>query len=349
MSAGIKIHPKRYNIDLSSSESSEEERDSDVSADEDGGEGIASKVNGQETKQGAQGHRDVDSKKTNKKKKKKDDDNHGKKDYNAYRQDLKDGIMKMVMDEVLPDIGAYDLDSAMTKKRSMNLQGPCNQILKFFGCLELTLHETILTGYEQDLEKKVTKICDECYKLNTKPDPYLNEMDHLLNQSPLSMSVKTKNEVMVAILLNHNVITDCPDTDTGRYPIMFSVLNGTHSISAALLAKGASVNVCDFKSVTPLMLAALKNDVRHCDMLCAKLSDVDAQDQNGWTPLHYAAYGDATKAAYYLVQEGASRNIKDRNKRKALNIARHMGFGETVAVLEDVKSRIAFAVGDDED
>jgi ankyrin repeat protein len=345
MSAAVmKIHPKRYSIDFSSSESSADERDSDAS-DEEEGEGLGSKLSGPESKQETL---DCAGGKKMKKKKKNKNENNGKKDYNAYRQDLKDSIMKMVMDEVLPDIGSYDLDNAMTKKRSTNLQGPCNQILKFFGCLDLTLHETILTGYEQDVEKKVTKICDECYKLNTKPDSYLNEVDHELNQSPLSMAVKTKNDVMVAILLNHNVITDCPDMDTGRYPLMFSILNGTHNISAALLAKGASVNVCDFKSVTPLMLAALRNDVRHCGMLCAKLSDVDAQDQNGWTPLHYAAYGNATKSAHYLVQEGASRTIKDRNKRKALNIARHMGFGETVAVLEDLKSRIAFEMGDED-
>jgi len=264
-----------------------------------------------------------------------------------YRHQLKERIIKTVMDEVLPDIGAYDLDSSMATKTTI-LSGVCIEILKFFGCAKLTLHETALTGNERWLDRKIKEIQDECEKKNTLPAAIINEYDAVYQQTALSMVVKGNRFDMVDLLLAGGAKPDLCDLDTGRSPLLYSVLNGTHGISNLLLNRGASVDMADSNSVTPLMLACLKDDIIHCRMLVAKLSDFDAQDNNGWTPLHYCAYGNAPECALYLVGEGARRDLRDRNKKKALHIARHQKYGEVISVLEDVKARIAFAMGEED-
>jgi len=266
-----------------------------------------------------------------------------------YRAEVRDRVMKVVMTEVLPDIGAYDLDAQVVSRKS-KWEGPYTTplklFLKFMGCWPLNLHETILTGNAGYIDKKINQIIDFCEKTNTDPKVEINCYDDKFKQTPLSMAVKTKNLDFVDMILSQGGIPDFPDMETGRTPLIFSVLHKTHYISQALIRNGASVNLCDTKCVTPLMIAAVNNDPQHCKMLCDKLADFDAQDENGMTPLHFAAYGNAADAAAYLIKQGARRDIKDMNKRKAIHLARFLNHGNAVAALEDIKTRIADAEDD---
>lgn len=265
-----------------------------------------------------------------------------------YRAEVRDMVMKVVMNEVLPDIGSYDVNATVISRKSKYngpFWGPVKMVLKFLGCWPLNLHEIILNGNFNQIEKKCKKIMEMCEKQNLDPKQEINCFDDVFKQTPLSLTVKTKNPDFVLLILSQGGIPDFPDMETGRTPLMFSVLNGTYSISESLIQYGASVNMCDNKCVTPLMLAAVNNDARHCKLLCDKLADFDAQDENGMTPLHFAAYGNGHEAAAYLVKQGARRDLKDSNKRKAIHLARFMGYGLTVSVLEDMKTRIAEAEG----
>jgi hypothetical protein len=267
-----------------------------------------------------------------------------------YRAEVRDRVMKVVMSEVMPDIGSYDVNATVVSKKSKYtgpFWGPFKMIFKFLGCWPLNLHESILTGNVSRIENKCKQIMKICEKMNLDPKHEINCYDDVYKQTPLSLAVKTKRSDFVEIILSQGGIPDFPDMETGRTPLMFSVLNGTHLISQSLIRNGASVNMCDNKCVTPLMLAAVNNDARHCKMLCDKLADFDSQDENGMSPLHFAAYGNGHEAAAYLVKEGARRDLKDSNKRKAIHLARFMNHGLTVAVLEDMKTRIAEAEGRD--
>ena len=113
-----------------------------------------------------------------------------------------------------------------------------------------------------------------------------------------------------------------------------------------LLDKGADPNFADNNATTPLMMACRADDYRsvaHIMALKIRL-EIDAQDYYGWTALHYAANRNAHKCISILTDNGAERNLKDSAGRKAIHIARMRDYGDSVAALEDVKARIAFAL-----
>jgi hypothetical protein len=60
--------------------------------------------------------------------------------------------------------------------------------------------------------------------------------------------------------------------------------------------------------VTPLMLAAGRNEIDQVKTLIAAGADVNAKDASGWTPLMYAASASASPAAGELLKAGANPN-----------------------------------------
>ena len=103
------------------------------------------------------------------------------------------------------------------------------------------------------------------------------------------MAVKASRMDMVTELLSNNALPDIYDESTGRTPLMFSILNGTHDITKLLIANKADVRMGDFKCITPLMVACTVRDSKHLRMLLDIIIDVDDEDENGWTALHHAA------------------------------------------------------------
>ena len=263
-------------------------------------------------------------------------------DFTKSRNEMRERIMREVTNEILPDIGAYDLDAAPPPVQKL-WKGPMVSFCKFLGFWPKSLHELVLDGYFADVDKYCQKITS-----GDNPRPELvNQYHETLGQTPLSFAIKAKNKDIVEVLLSNGAIPDLIDQDTGRTPLFYSVLNGTHDLSKLLLDNGASVNMADYNAVTPLMLAVMNNDLKHCMMLNKKSAEVDAQDINGWTPLHYGAWKDAPRCLKFLLNEGARRDIKDINGRSALHMARFRQYGDCISALEDMKAKMAFATGDD--
>lgn len=70
-------------------------------------------------------------------------------------------------------------------------------------------------------------------------------------------------------------------------------------------------------------------------------ADVNATDNNEWTPLHLAAQNGHVEAVYFLGEElGADVNAKDRNERTPLHLAAKYGHRETVTLLQDLGTEI---------
>jgi hypothetical protein len=68
--------------------------------------------------------------------------------------------------------------------------------------------------------------------------------------------------------------------------------------------------------------------------LHAARKDVNASDQNGWTPLHYAAYTGYEKLVKYLIKKGADTNIKNNEGKTARDIAVEKGHAGVVDILK---------------
>ena len=62
-------------------------------------------------------------------------------------------------------------------------------------------------------------------------------------------------------------------------------------------------------------------------------------DENGWSAVHYCASTNASKALLFLLaEEGADKHLKDMNKRKAVDIAKFLEYGECIAILSSTRS-----------
>ncbi len=114
-------------------------------------------------------------------------------------------------------------------------------------------------------------------------------------------------------------IVDYIDQKNGLTPLMYSIINKNYEMMMLFLNCGASVKMCDFKCVTPLMLACQVGQLKMVQILADSYhADVDTQDENGLCALHYAVIANKPDILKYLVCEcGADRHLKDNNKKKA--------------------------------
>ena len=247
------------------------------------------------------------------------------------RNQLRDTVLKEVLAAVMPDIGSYDIDGM--SKRAAPEKSKVKQFLKFFGLIDLDLHEAVLSGSVRHVRRAVGNIMKA-----KEPDPSMMNRYDEQGRSPLSIAVKIKNAEIVEVLLDNEALPDVCDESTGRTPLMYSVLGHTLDISNLLLKYNASVDMPDFQCTTPLMLAAAGKDLKQCQLLCKRLAEVDAQDENGWTPLHFAVLNDSPKIIEHLLSEGANRSLRDHNKRRPLDLARFKNYGECIAMLSSTKS-----------
>jgi ankyrin repeat protein len=92
-----------------------------------------------------------------------------------------------------------------------------------------------------------------------------------------------------------------------------------------LLESGAAVNDRDAKGRTPLMLAALEGKKEILELCLGHKAEVNAQDTNGWSALHFLAEfstrGNATAMTEALLAAGADVNLQNYVGYTALNIA----------------------------
>ncbi len=263
------------------------------------------------------------------------------------RQEMQENLAKELKGLVMHQMEDYSaLDAPPPPKRPGKFVAWCTRMGKFFGCTDLDLHEAVLSGSDKHLDSALEKVHQG-----------KKSRRHLLNQynsngeTALSLAVKSKQTNMAFAIMGRKVDPDVPDTDTGRTPLFYACTQGLLNLNILLLSNGADPNFGDFSMVTPLMIAARRDDYRTVSYICnmKKRLDLDAQDMNGWTALHFAASKNSSRAIKELLDNGINRQLKDANGRKALHIARYKDFVESVAYLEDVKSRLAFFGDDDDD
>lgn len=94
-----------------------------------------------------------------------------------------------------------------------------------------------------------------------------------------------------------------------------ATIEGKLDVSLKRLAQGANV---DYKNPDDGLRTALHKTVEKGDgitieFLLQKLSNVDQQDANGWTALHYAAANDNVRIVFALLKRHAKADIKDNS------------------------------------
>jgi ankyrin repeat protein len=68
-----------------------------------------------------------------------------------------------------------------------------------------------------------------------------------------------------------------------------------------------------------LFSASLRGHTETAKLLIEKGADVNAKNNNGWTPLYAAAIGDHTETVKLLIDKGADVNVKDSSGKTILH------------------------------
>jgi hypothetical protein len=104
-------------------------------------------------------------------------------------------------------------------------------------------------------------------------------------------------------------------------PLMRAVMNDRPDIAEILLNAGADPNL-GTTDLNPLMIATMGEQMALLDMLVAHKANVNfATEESGTTSLHLAALLGKTRAAEFLLENGADIALRDQRGRSARDVA----------------------------
>uniref|UniRef100_A0ABD2WWN9 Uncharacterized protein n=1 Tax=Trichogramma kaykai TaxID=54128 RepID=A0ABD2WWN9_9HYME len=116
-------------------------------------------------------------------------------------------------------------------------------------------------------------------------------------------------------------------TKSGSTPLHLASGRGNQYAIEVLLSKGANPNLADAEGLTPLHVICNRQD--NDDVLLNAFFElneeirymvqIDAQDNKGWTPLHYALDNNCKKLVEFLLRNGADSNLADEDGSSPLH------------------------------
>jgi ankyrin repeat protein len=113
--------------------------------------------------------------------------------------------------------------------------------------------------------------------------------------------------------------------------LTLALQNGALRVAEVLIASpNIRVNQLNPSGETPLMMAALKGQLRIGEQLLARGAELNL---GGWTPLHYAATGGHAEMLKWLLQQKAPINAASPNGTTPLMMAAHYGNPEVTKIL----------------
>ncbi|WP_353271076.1 ankyrin repeat domain-containing protein [Wolbachia endosymbiont (group A) of Alloplasta piceator] len=110
--------------------------------------------------------------------------------------------------------------------------------------------------------------------------------------------------------------------------LLIAAENGYEKVVRYLTKNGANVNAQNEDKGTPLHYAAYSGHIEVVKHLIKKEADVNVVDRYGRSPLHYAAENGYTQVVEVLLEEGADVNAQDKDGRTPLYYAVYYTHGE---------------------
>jgi len=109
--------------------------------------------------------------------------------------------------------------------------------------------------------------------------------------------------------------------NNGVTPLLIAAGKQNPNFSLMLLEAGANPNTQNVYGASPLENAARHGNVQIADLLIEAGADLNIQDEDGLTPLHHAASGTNSEICSMLIDAGADINAQDKVGRTPAMLA----------------------------
>ncbi|KAI7732839.1 hypothetical protein M8C21_022167 [Ambrosia artemisiifolia] len=124
-----------------------------------------------------------------------------------------------------------------------------------------------------------------------------------------------------------------PDAN-GYYPLQWASLNNFPHLSHYIIQHGGDVNAVDNVRQTALHWAAVRGSIAAADVLLQNGARVEAADVNGYRAVHVAAqYGQTSFLNYIVAKYRADFDVPDNDGRTPLHWAAYKGFTDSIRLL----------------
>ena len=140
-----------------------------------------------------------------------------------------------------------------------------------------------------------------------------------------------KSEAVI-LFLNSGMSVDTCD-ERQWTPLMISAYNGNEEMAALLINSGADIRHRDTGGYTPLHWAAFNGFARVVQLLLDKQAEVDARSKHGWTALLQAATRGHLSVSLALIAKGADVNAVSNDGWSPLHKAAANGHFAEVRLL----------------
>jgi ankyrin repeat protein len=154
---------------------------------------------------------------------------------------------------------------------------------------------------------------------------------NLQGQPALMLAMQKSSNKVAEVLLNWkgtNLSISNPQSET---PLMLAAITNQLVWAKKLIDKGADVNQ---KGWTPLHYAATKGHIEMMRLLMEHHAYLDAESPNGTTPLMMAAHYGTPMATKLLLEEGADPRLKNQLGINALEFSRKANKLESAQYIE---------------
>ncbi|XP_008838603.1 ankyrin repeat domain-containing protein 55 [Nannospalax galili] len=159
-----------------------------------------------------------------------------------------------------------------------------------------------------------------------REDPSILECCDSEGCTPLMHAVSGRQVDTVKLLLKMGANINTQDA-YGRTSLCLATYLGWLEGCVSLLRNGAKHNIPDKNGRLPLHAATADPDVRLLTVLLqqSNLSEINHQDTEGMTPLHWAAFHNRPQHTQMLLKKGADPTLVDKDFKTALHWAVQSG------------------------
>ncbi|XP_006891603.1 PREDICTED: ankyrin repeat domain-containing protein 55 [Elephantulus edwardii] len=159
-----------------------------------------------------------------------------------------------------------------------------------------------------------------------REDPSILECCDSEGCTPLMHAVSGRQVDTVKLLLKMGANINKQDA-YGRTSLCLATYLGWLEGCVSLLRNGAKHNIPDKNGRLPLHAATAEPDVRLLTVLLqqSNFSEINHQDNEGMTPLHWAAFHNQPQHTQMLLKKGADPSLVDKDSKTALHWAVQSG------------------------